>query len=228
MIQILLWICSITAFTVFCSWYAKKYKRADALIGLYIAIVVLSLISATKIGAFDLGVAKFFAPSGVLFFSVTFLLTDIVNERFGRYETHRMIFIAFLSMVAVSFFSWLTISVEPAPFWKNQIALESILGQIPRVVLAGWAAFLTSENLDAYIFDLFKKLTKGKHLWARNVFSSFPSMAVDSIVFVIVAFYGLQPIFPIIGGLIIIKWVVGLVDIPFMYLNRWILYKEND
>ena len=60
----------------------------------------------------------------------------------------------------------------------------------------------------------------------RNAFSSLPSMVVDSILFVTIAFWGIQPVKPIIIGLIVIKWLVGLVDIPFMYLNRFILYKK--
>jgi uncharacterized integral membrane protein (TIGR00697 family) len=155
---------------------------------------------------------------------VTFLMTDIVNEKFGRKETHKMIMIAFATQVALAFFSWLVVSLNPAPFWSGQESLAFILGQVPRIVLASWAAFLISENLDAVIFSWFKKLTKGNHLWMRNAFSSLPAMALDSVIFVTIAFYGLQPIGAVILGLIVVKWVIGIIDIPFMYLNRWVMY----
>jgi uncharacterized integral membrane protein (TIGR00697 family) len=226
MLEIILWIIGVTLFTVLGSWYARKYNRPDALIGLYVAFVIFSNIVASKIAAFDLGFATFYAPAAVIIFSVTFLMTDIVNEKFGRKETHRMILIALIAQVAVSFFAWLILSLNSAPFWTNQSAFEIILGQIPRIMIASWIAFLISENLDAYLFDWFKKITKGKHLWMRNAFSSIPSMAIDSVLFVTIAFYGSQPILPLIGGLIIIKWLVGIIDIPFMYLNRWIMYKK--
>jgi len=153
-------------------------------------------------------------------------MTDIVNERFGRKETHRMIFIAFLASVAVSFFSWLILAIPPAPFWQYQAALESVIGLVPRIIFASWIAFLVSENFDAYVFDYFKKLTGGKHLWMRNVFSTIPAMVLDTILFVTIAFYGLQPIGTLILGLLVTKWLVGIIDIPFMYLNRWIMYKK--
>ena len=226
MLEIILWIIGVTLFTVLGSWYARKYNRPDALIGLYVAFIVFSNIVASKIGAFDLGFTTFYAPAAVIIFSVTFLMTDIVNEKFGRKETHKMILIAFFAQVAVSFFAWLILSLNSAPFWTNQSAFELILGQVPRLMIASWIAFLISENLDAYIFDWFKKLTKGKHLWIRNAFSSIPSMAVDSVLFVTIAFYGTQPILPLIIGLIVIKWLVGIIDIPFMYLNRWVMYKK--
>jgi uncharacterized integral membrane protein (TIGR00697 family) len=226
MLELIIWIIAITAFTVFGSWYARRYQKPDALIGLFVAFVLFSNISAAKIAEFNLGFGTFFAPAAVIIFAVTFLMTDIVNERFGRRETHKMILIAFISQVAISVFTWIVLLLSPAPFWTGQSAFELILGQVPRIILASWIAFLISENLDAYIFDWFKKLTKGKHLWSRNAFSSLPSMAIDSILFATIAFYGLQPVVPLIIGIIVTKWLVGLIDIPFMYLNRWVMYKK--
>ncbi|NIP32369.1 queuosine precursor transporter [Candidatus Saccharibacteria bacterium] len=224
MVYILFWIIGITAITLFGSWYARKFNRPDALIGLYVAFVLFANIAASKIAEFDLGFETFYAPAAVIIFSVTFLMTDIVNEKFGRKETHKMIMIAFATQVALAFFSWLVVSLNPAPFWSGQESYALILGQVPRLILASWIAFLISENLDAVIFAWFKKLTKGNHLWMRNAFSSLPAMALDSIIFVAIAFYGQQPIWPVILGLIVVKWVIGVIDIPFMYLNRWVMY----
>jgi len=224
MIEIFFWIIGVTLFTILGSWYARKYNRPDALIGLYVAFIVFSNIVASKIGTFNLGFATFYAPAAVIIFSVTFLITDIVNEKFGRKETHKMILIAFFAQVAVSFFSWLVLSLNPAPFTTNQPAFVLIFGQVPRLIIASWVSFLISENFDAIIYAWLKNITKGKHLWIRNVFSSLPSMAIDSLLFVTIAFYGTEPVLPLIIGLIVIKWIVAVIDIPFMYLNRWILY----
>lgn len=81
---IIVWIAVITAFSLFGSWYARKYNKPDALIGLYVAFVLISNIIAYKIATFDFGFVTFFATAATLVFSVTFLLTDIVNEKFGR------------------------------------------------------------------------------------------------------------------------------------------------
>ena len=224
---ILIWIVIITAFSLFGSWYARKYSKVDALIGLYVAFILISNIIAYKIAAFDFGFVTFFATAATLVFSVTFLMTDIVNEKFGRKETQKMIFIAFITQIAVAFFIWLAISLEPAPFWPDQEIFVKIIGFAPRIMLASWVAFLISENIDAYIFAWFKKITNGKHLWMRNAFSSIPAMALDTLIFVTIAFYGVQPLPPLIVGVVVIKWLVGVVDIPFMYLNRWVMYKKS-
>lgn len=226
MIEILLWILVISAFTLFGSLYARKYNRADALIGLYVAFGVFSNIAATKTVEFNLGFASFYAPAVVLIFAVTFLLTDVVNEKFGISETRRMILIAFASQVIISFFSWLVLALPAAPFYTGQSALESVLGQVPRIVLASWIAFLASENLDALIYAWFKAKTGGRHLWARNAFSSIPSMALDSVLFITIAFYGILPVVPLIVGQLALKWLVGVIDIPFMYLNRLLMYRK--
>lgn len=225
---IIIWVIIITTFSLAGSWYARKYNKADALIGLYVAFVLISNIIAYKIAAFDFGFTTFFATSATLVFSVTFLLTDIVNEKFGRKETQKMIFIAFITQLAVAFFIWLAISLEPAPFWPDQEIFTKIIGFAPRIMIASWIAFLISENVDAYLFAWFKKITNGKHLWMRNAFSSLPSMALDTIIFVTIAFFGIQPLLPLITGVLIIKWLIGIIDIPFMYLNRWVMNKKEN
>ena len=224
MVVIILWIVGITAFSLFGAFYARKYARPDALIALYVTFVILSQIIATKIGEFDLGFTVVTAPAAVLIYAVTFLITDIVNERFGRLETHRMILIALVAQLGMVFFLWLGIIIKPAPFWPNQKAWESIIGLVPRITLASLVAFFVSENLDALLFHRLRELTKGRHLWLRNVVSSLPALTVDTFLFITIAFYGELPLLPLIQGQIATKYLVGLVDIPFMYLNRWLMF----
>lgn len=220
------WIIGITSFTLLGSWYARKYNKPDLLIGLYVTFVLVAQILAVKISAYDLGFKTFYGPSGVLVFSITYLLADIVNEKFGRKETQKMILIAFISQVAMVFFFWLGIKFPPAPFWTIQGTWEQIFGLVPRITLASWISFIITENFDAYVYAWFKKLTKGKHLWTRNAFSSIPSLLLDSLIFIPIAFFGIAPILPLIVGQTAIKWLVGLINIPFMYLNKAILGKS--
>ncbi|VVB79636.1 Putative vitamin uptake transporter [uncultured archaeon] len=223
LVIILVWIILVTSISLFGAWYAKKYGKPDGIIGLYVTFVLISNLIAFKISEYNFGFITLYATAASIIFPVTFLLTDVVNEKFGRKETHRMIFIAFIAQVATAVFIFISIYLSPAPFWADQNIFQKVFGFAPRVMLASWISFLISENVDAYIFAWFKKLTKGKHLWSRNVFSSIPAMALDTIIFVTLAFYGVQPLAPLITGVLIIKWIVGIIDIPFMYLNRKIM-----
>ncbi len=224
LLQLILWIAGITSFTLFGAWYARRFQKPDALIGLYVLFVAISQITAAKIASYDLGFVVVSAPAAVLVYSVTYLFTDIVNERFGRREVHRMIFIAFVTQVAMLFFIWLATELAPAPFWENQQMWETVFTLVPRITVASWVAFLVSENLDAWVFDLFKKLTRGRHLWARNVISSVPALTIDTFIFVTLAFVGTMPLWSLIEGQLLTKWLVGLVNVPFMYANRWVLF----
>jgi uncharacterized integral membrane protein (TIGR00697 family) len=224
---ILIWILLISCCSFFGSYYAKKYNKPDMLIGLYVAFVIISNIVAYKTVEFDLYFFKIYAVAATLIFSVTFLITDIVNEKFGRKETQKMIFIAFITQIVSSLFIILAISLKPASFWGDQESFSRILGFTPRIMFASWVAFLISENMDAYLFSWFKKRTNGKYLWMRNAFSSLPSMVLDTGIFVIIAFSGVQPLLPLFIGICIIKWLVGIINIPFMYINRKVMFNRK-
>ncbi len=223
-VLLLLWIVGISSFTFFGAFYARRYAKADALIALYVVFIAVSQIMAAKIAEYDLGFIVVTAPAAVLVYSVTYLFTDIVNERFGRKEVHRMILVAFVTQLAMVLFIWLGTHLEPAPFWGGQESWESLLGVVPRITLASWIAFLISANLDAWVFDVFKRITRGRHLWMRNAVSSIPALGLDTVLFVSIAFAGMLPLGSLMIGQIFTKWLVGLVNIPFMYFNRWVIY----
>jgi len=227
LISVLLWIIGITSITLTGSLYARKYEKPDLLIALYVTFCIAAQILAVKITVFDFGFKQFFVPAGVLVFSVTYLLTDIVNEKFGRKETHKMIFISFICQIAVLFFLWLSIKFQPAPFWSLQDSWQQIFGIVPRITFASWAAFLISENFDAIVFSWFKKITRGKYLWTRNALSSLPALLLDTLIFIPLAFLGINPIWPLIVGQVTLKWLVGLINIPFMYFNKWVMFKKE-
>jgi uncharacterized integral membrane protein (TIGR00697 family) len=85
-------------------------------------------------------------------------------------------------------------------------------------------AFLISENLDAVVFSLFRKLTKGRFLWMRSALSSIPALTVDTFIFITIAFYGTMPLGSLFEGQLATKYLVGLISIPFLYFNRWIIF----
>jgi uncharacterized integral membrane protein (TIGR00697 family) len=159
----------------------------------------------------------------------------MVNENFGQRATHRMIFIAFITQIFMTIFIWFGIEISSASFWgfdfgSNPVEAQrfwaSFLGSTVRITAASWIAFLVTENLDALLYAKIKKLTKGKKLWVRNVLSDIPTLALDSLIFVSIAFGGLFSMtlfFSIIWGQILTKWFFGVVDTPFIYLSRGIV-----
>ena len=228
MLLIVVAIVLTSCITCMGSWYARKYNRPDGLIALYIIFVALSQLMASKIAAFDLGFMTLTAPAAVVVFPVTFLMTDIVNEKFGRRAVHYMIFMTFMTQVVLVSFLYLAGQFKPAAFWDGQKAWDSLFGVVPRITAASWITFLISENLDAVLFASIRRLTKGKHLWARNLFSSIPSLTLDTVCFITLAFSGTGlPLWALMKGQFFTKYTICFTNVPFMYLNRWILGPSN-
>ena len=231
----LLWIVVIFISTTLISQYIKMQNREDVAIALFVLFITMSQILAAKIGDFTVFNYQITAPVAVLIFPFTFQITDMVNENFGQKATHRMIFIAFITQIFMAIFIWFSIEVPAAPFWGFDWASDPIeaqqfwlnfFGSTIRITIASWISFIITENLDAILFAKLKKWTKGKNLWIRNVFSDIPTLALDSVIFISIAFGGefpLDVILIMIWGQLLTKWFFGVIDTPFMYLSRWII-----
>lgn len=231
----LIWIVVIFVSTTLISQYIKMQNREDVAIAFYVLFITMSQILAAKIGDFSIFGYQITAPVAVLIFPFTFQITDMVNENFGRKRTHRMIFIAFVTQIFMAIFIWFSIEVPAAPFWgfdwgsnpaEAQQYWLNFLGSTVRITIASWISFIITENLDAILYAKLKKLTKDKNLWIRNVFSDIPTLALDSLLFISIAFGGefpLDVILLMIWGQLLTKWFFGAIDTPFMYLSRWII-----
>ena len=231
----LLWIVVIFISTTLISQYIKMQNREDVAIALFVLFITMSQILAAKIGDFTVFNYQITAPVAVLLFPFTFQITDMVNENFGQKATHRMIFIAFITQIFMAIFIWFSIEVPAASFWGFDWASDPVeaqqfwlnfFGSTIRITIASWISFIITENLDAILFAKLKKWTKGKNLWIRNVFSDIPTLALDSVLFISIAFGGefpLEVVLIMIWGQMLTKWFFGVIDTPFMYLSRWII-----
>jgi len=214
-------VVGLSIITLVAALYARWSSRPDMLVGVYVLYAALSQILAAKIAMFELGGISVMAPAAMIIFPITFLITDIVNEKFGRREVHRMIAIALVGQVALAGALAAATALPAAPFWTGAPAWNEIMGLVPRIIVASWVTFLVSENLDAVLFAVTRRITGGRHLWARNVISSVPALGVDTLLFVTLAFYGTGiPLWPIMVGQFVMKYAVVLLNVPFMYASR--------
>jgi uncharacterized integral membrane protein (TIGR00697 family) len=227
---IIAWAVGVTSFTLLGSLYARRYARPDLLIGLYVTFVIIAQILAIKNSVFDIGLVSFRADAGILVFAVTFLLTDIVNERFGKKETLRMIGVAFIAQVAMTFFIWLGMQFDTDPLSRvNGEHWNALFAITPQITIANWLSFLISESVDVYIYAWFKELTHGRYLWLRNVVSALPAFILDSFIFTFIAYWGapFAVLYSLSKSQIVLKWVVGVVSIPFVYANHALLTRGS-
>ncbi|MHA2337393.1 MAG: queuosine precursor transporter [Candidatus Hodarchaeales archaeon] len=220
--------------------YVRRYEKSELVIAIYVTFVLLAQVLATKLIEFDVNLI---APAGVILFPFTFQMTDTINEYFGQRETHKAIFIAFFTQLIMLFF-FVTVTSLPGFTVVSEASnateiWNSIFSFTFSITIASWIAFLISENIDAYLYQIFKRLTGGKYLWLRNIGSDAVSITIDSLIFTPLAFYVI-PLFlnepvtstdvliSLIIGQSILKLAFGLLDSPFLYITRWLMYGELD
>ncbi|MBQ7282638.1 MAG: queuosine precursor transporter [Spirochaetales bacterium] len=210
---------------------SKLYQKRDFLFALFVASMVMVNTLGTKITTI-LGVR---VSVGIFFVPVLFLTTDIIGEVFGRKEASRFVNMATIMLVLLFLMMSLCIAIKPNESWDHQEQYATVFGSSLRMTIASLISFVVAQQLDVFMFSLWGKITKGKHLWIRNNMSTIVSQLIDTTIFEFVAFWHLTPkfttgyIFSLILPYWLFKVVFALLDTPLCYLGVWWLSgKKND
>ena len=213
-IQILLWIIATLAVCSFSAIVAKKYGVVY-IVGITVSLIVMANVLASKIVNFG----PFVVPGGVIVFSMTFLLTDIISEHWGQKLAKKTVWTGFYALAVYIISTWIVLAWSSPEFGiASAEQFKTLLGLTPRIAIASMIGYLVGQHHDVWSFHYWKNKTKGKHLWLRNNASTIVSQFIDSTLFITIAFYGILPIWPLILGTWISKTVIALMDTPFMYL----------
>lgn len=193
------------------------------LIGLVSAQAVLMNIFVIK-GMYLFGLA---ATGGNVLYASIFLATDLLGEHYGKKAANQAVRVGFFVSIFFLVASQFILKFIPADYDIAQGAMQTLFTLVPRIVIASMVAYLISQHLDVWSFDKIKKLTNGKYLWLRNNGSTMTSQLVDSIIFTLIAFWGVYPnLVQLILFTYIIKIVVAAIDTPFIYLSKVLKPKE--
>ncbi len=202
----------------------KQYQYYDLIMAAFVTVLVCSnLIGPAKVTQIDaplLGTLTFGA--GVLFFPISFIFGDILTEVYGYAASRRVIWAGFAGLAFASLMAWMIVALPPAPFWQNQHEYEVAFGSTWRISLAGLVAFAVGEFVNSYVMAKMKIWTAGKHLWQRTITSTVFGEAVDTVMFVPLAFWntGIIPndkIPLVIGAQIVAKILVEVAFTPVVY-----------
>ena len=185
-----------------------------SLVALNAALLVASNAAGAKMIALPFGLA---ASATVFSYALSFLLTDLISELFGARVARQAVFVGFAGLVISVIFFRVAIVAPPASGWEGQESYVATLGLGPRLLLGGWLSYMVSQNLDVLIFHRLRKATGGRHLWLRNNASTMVSQAVDTVIFISIAFWGVFPLLPAILGQYLVKVVIALVDTALVY-----------
>jgi uncharacterized integral membrane protein (TIGR00697 family) len=209
---------------------------AVVLAAAFVASLVTAQLTAAKVLAFELPFplpvagAELALPGAALAYALTFLASDCYTELYGRRAAQVLVNVAFAMNFLVLALVWSTILAPAADSSIDPGAFATVLGASTNIVAGSLLAYLVSQNYDVVVFERLRAATDGEHLWLRNVASTGTSQAIDTVIFVGVAFWvfpqyvGLGPQLPgnvvlsLMVGQYLLKLLIALLDTPFVYL----------
>ncbi|MBT3479128.1 MAG: queuosine precursor transporter [Candidatus Marinimicrobia bacterium] len=196
-------------------------------------IFIASLISANLIFQkfftwTPFGLYTFELSVGILPYPVTFLVTDLISELYGKKKANQVVLSGLVASVFVMGVVILA-NFVPQTEWSpvGDETFTKVFGLFGPAVFASMVAYLAAQYIDIRIFHFWKRLTKGKHLWLRNNGSTIVSQLVDtSAVLILLCTAGAIDwvrFWPLLANGFMFKVLVALLDTPLFYLGVWAL-----
>jgi hypothetical protein len=202
------------------------------LAGIFIASLVTANLIFQKFFTWaPFGVYTFQLSVGILPYPVTFLVTDLVSEMYGKKRADVVVwsgFIASLFVIVVV----LVADAVPGTAWSpvQDATFHKVFGLFGPAVFASMVAYLTAQFIDIRLFHFWKRLTKGRHLWLRNNGSTILSQLVDTTtVLLLLCITGVVEWsrFPgLLENGFLFKVMVALLDTPLFYLGVWLFKRK--
>lgn len=189
------------------------------------AIVLANVMASVKFDKWVLGPLVIMVPAGTIAYSITFPITDIVDEVYGKRAAMYIVWgglAAELGMLAL-------IPVEGLlpPLEEGMQELYSrIFEPQYRIILGSIVAYLASQHHDVWAFWKWREITRGRWLWLRNNASTMVSQLIDSTLFTTIAFAGTMTWSEValtILSLWAAKLIIAAADTPFVYLGVWLI-----
>ncbi|SDL68162.1 queuosine precursor transporter [Sediminibacillus halophilus] len=161
------------------------------------------------------------ATLGNIIYGTAFLATDILNEKYGKQEAKKAVWLGFSTLIAMTLMMQVALLFKPGVDDIAQEAMETLFGLAPKIAAGSLAAYIISQYFDVWIYAQLKRIfPDSKYLWLRNNGSTMVSQLLDSAVFCGIAFFGEYPPgvwMEIFFTTYIIKFLVAAIDTPFLY-----------
>ena len=177
------------------------------------------------------GTKLFEISVGILPYPITFLITDLISEIYGKKRANQVVIAGiFASVFSLSIV--LIANYVPATSWSpvNNNMFSTVFGNTVVAVFASMLAYLFAQFIDIHIYHFWKRLTNGKHLWLRNNFSTFSSQFVDTLtILVLLCSFNIISWDKFSGLLIagfLFKVLIAMFDTPFLYLGVYFFKKR--
>jgi len=176
----------------------------------------------------SLGISNFALSVGIIAYPVTFIVTDLISELYGKRRANQVVLAGFFASVFTVVLVYVAMAVPTADISPlDNATFEKVFGLSGPAFFGSMLAYLTAQFIDIRIFHFWKRLTEGKYLWLRNNASTMCSQLVDtSVILVILCSAGVLP-WESFYSLLWMGWMfkvfVALIDTPIIYFCLWLL-----
>ncbi len=164
-------------------------QKLHILLGAFVAAIVAANLLGTKIANLWVAVASV----GIFMYPITFLVTDVVEDVFGKEKVKGFVIAGFVAIIIVMLLTVLSVILPPASRYASNEAFLEVFNPSIRIMVASLIAFLLAQYHDIWAFNFWKRKTGGKFLWLRNNLSTVVSQFIDTTVFMFIAFYMATP-----------------------------------
>lgn len=206
----------------------KHYKYFSVITGIFSACLVISNILDSKF--FQIGQTVF--PAGIILFPVVYVFGDVFTEVYGYSQSRKAIWTGFFSLLILIVSLEIARRLPAATFWQNQSAFDSILGKVPRIAIASIVAYFSGEFVNSFTLAKLKVRQVGKAMPVRFIASTVTGQAVDTFVFIVIAFAGSMEVSAMAQVFLsawIFKVVWEVVALPIsLPLVKWLKKAENE
>lgn len=206
----------------------RYYHYFDIIMALFAAVLLISNIASAKI--VQLWVFSF--DGGTLLFPLSYIFGDILTEVYGYEKSKKVIWVGFFSAGLMALTLMAVTALPAAKDWPYQEAFRNIMGLTPRIVLASLIAYLAGEFSNSFILAKLKIKTKGNYLWVRTIGSTIVGEGLDTVLFILIAFWKILPPDLLIAVLIsnyVFKCGLEIIFTPVTYkVVNFLKKKENE
>ena len=195
---------------------------------LYGGMTVIAGVLAFK----QFAIGPLVVESGILAFLLLVVISSAVSQLHGKAAADRMVLWGFLPLAFSIALVGLVLALPASPEMpaENLAAFETVHSQTPRIMAAGPVAYGVSLLLNVWIFNKLRGSGEGGGVWlmTRGAIASAISQAIDTLIFITLAFYGEFPIGNLLVGQAIAKIVLSFVLVPFLIVGAVALAKRLD
>lgn len=187
------------------------------------------LIEIPELNLLGLKLGPFTTIVGILPWPIVFLITDLLNEFYGKAVVKRLSWITavliFYCFIIVGFSLQIPAKEIEGSLLADNASYNLVFGQAQMVIIGSIVAFLFSQLLDAYLFSWIKSKTGDRYIWLRSTGSTVFSQVIDTYIVLYIGFVlpgslSFEEFFTIAPTNYVLKLLIAVLLTPFIYIGH--------